>query len=248
MWPFRSTGAQLGALKVTSSSVSSSSSCQNIQLSLWRRYGNNVPGKKYFCSKSGPNTPPNNTSAGTPYSKLTIGVPKETHLNERRVALTPANVKILVRDGFKVVVEENAGLEAKFLNSEYIASGAAISSSPIEVLSSADIIMKVRAPEENKTVGQHEVDLLKEKSTLISFIYPGQNKNLVDKMAEKKLTALAMDCVPRVTRAQTFDALSSMANIAGYKAVGTSASPPQCTAVYKKKWPVWGSNPRPWRY
>ena len=83
---------------------------------------------------------------------------------------------------------------------------------------------QVRAPEEHPAVGGHEASLLKEGATLVSFVQPGQNQELLSKLAEKKLTVLAMDCVPRISRAQTFDALSSMANIAGYKAVIEAAN------------------------
>lgn len=153
---------------------------------------------------------------GIPYTNLIIGVPKESTINERRVALSPAAVLSLTKAGYKVVVEDNAGSEAKFSNVDYNASGAIIKTRS-EVFAS-DIILKVRAP------SMDEVDLLKNGSNLISFLYPAQNKDLIDKLAEKKVTALAMDCVPRISRAQVFDALSSMANIAGYKAVIEAAN------------------------
>ncbi|CAG5134923.1 unnamed protein product [Candidula unifasciata] len=107
----------------------------------------------------------------------------------------------LTKKGFTVNVEENAGYEAKFINDEYAAAGA-----------------HVRAPL------QEEVANFREKGTLISFLYPAQNKDLVDLLAKKQLTVFAMDCVPRISRAQVFDALSSMANIAGYKAVIEAAN------------------------
>lgn len=169
--------------------------------------------RRHLCQKTSAEPPP---PSGTPYSKLTIGVPKESFKNERRVALSPAAVQVLTKAGYNVVVEQDAGSEAKFSNVDYQNSGASITSRN-EVFSS-DILLKVRAP------SMDEVNLLKEGSNLISFLYPAQNKELIDRLAEKKVTALAMDCVPRISRAQVFDALSSMANIAGYKAVVEAAN------------------------
>lgn len=168
---------------------------------------------RQFCNKTAAETPP---PKGTPYSKLTVGVPKESFKNERRVALSPAAVQVLTKAGYKVTVEEGAGAGAKFSDKDYQKSGATIMSKN-EVFGS-DIVLKVRAP------SMDEVNLLKEKSNLISFLYPAQNKELIDKLAERKVSVLAMDCIPRISRAQVFDALSSMANIAGYKAVVEAAN------------------------
>lgn len=167
---------------------------------------------RYFCSKTEKPPPP----PGTPYSNLTIGVPKETFPNERRVALSPAATKLLTKEGFSIFVEEGAGEEAKFSNAEYEASGAVMK--PRSDVFSSDIVLKVRAP------SAEEVGLLKEGGNLISFLFPSQNKDLVDQLANKKVTAFAVDCIPRISRAQVFDALSSMANIAGYKAVVEAAN------------------------
>lgn len=153
---------------------------------------------------------------GVPYSKLSIGVPKETFLNELRVALSPAAVKLLTKEGFNVFVEDGAGVEAKFSNAEYESSGAKISER--NSVFGSDIVLKVRSPT------TEEVKLLKEGANLISFLYPAQNKDLINTLAQQKVTAFAMDCVPRISRAQVFDALSSMANIAGYKAVVEAAN------------------------
>lgn len=156
------------------------------------------------------------TVPSVPYSKLRIGVPKELFTNERRVAVSPAGVAMLTKKGFTVNIEENAGTEAKFLNADYEAAGASIVG--VDSVYDADILLKVRGPL------AEEVDSFKEGSTLISFLYPAQNKELINQLAEKKLTVFAMDCVPRISRAQVFDALSSMANIAGYKAVVEAAN------------------------
>lgn len=153
---------------------------------------------------------------GVPYSKLTIGVPKESFLNERRVALVPAAIQTLTKKGFTVNVEENCGLEAKFLNQDYEAAGARIRSA--DDVFKSDIVLKVRSPSTT------EVEKLVGGNTLISFMYPAQNKELVDQLVKRNITVFGMDCVPRISRAQVFDALSSMANIAGYKAVILAAN------------------------
>jgi NAD(P) transhydrogenase len=162
---------------------------------------------------------PASTSKPIPYSELTIGVPKETFEGERRVALTPAGVQALLKAGFKsVIVESGAGASAKFSDADYESAGATVGNT--KEAFSQDIVLKVRPPDETK-----EVDLFKPGSRLISFLYPAQNKGLVEKLQSKKMTVLGMDCVPRtLSRAQTFDALSSMANIAGYRAVVEAAN------------------------
>lgn len=153
---------------------------------------------------------------GVPYKNLTIGVPKEIWQNEKRVALNPAVVQTLSKKGFNINVEENAGFEAKFRNDDYAAAGAKLVNKKDAFHS--DIILKVRQPLEQ------EVTNFRELSTLMSYIYPAQNKDLIGKLAEKKLNVFAMDCIPRITRAQAFDVLSSMANISGYRAVVEAAN------------------------
>lgn len=152
---------------------------------------------------------------GIAYNKLTVAAVKERFEGERRVALSPAAVKLLWNKGFNVQVEKGAGEGARWSDSEYANSGAKVVDT--ESVFRADIILKVRPP----TID--EAALLKDRSTLISFVYPSVNKAIVDKLAEKKLNVIAMDCVPRISRAQVFDALSSMANIAGYRAVVEAA-------------------------
>ncbi|KAF9265470.1 PNTB-domain-containing protein [Marasmius fiardii PR-910] len=151
---------------------------------------------------------------GTPYSSLTVGVPRESYPNERRIALTPQNASLLLKKGFgKVLVERNAGAEAQFLDEMYTSAGATVVSRE-ELYKASDITLKVRPPSLSE-----EIQQLKEGSKLISFLYPAQNKELVERLAARNIDALAMDMIPRISRAQVFDALSSMANIAGYKAV-----------------------------
>lgn len=158
----------------------------------------------------------NNKPLGVATSSLKIGVPKEIWKNERRVAITPGVAATLIKKGFNVEIEEGAGSGAKFRDSDYAAIGAKIGSKK-DVFAS-DLILKVRQPLES------EVELFQPGSTLISFLYPGQNKPLIDKLAERKINAFGMDCIPRISRAQVFDALSSMANISGYRAVVEAAN------------------------
>ncbi|KAM6425842.1 NAD(P) transhydrogenase, mitochondrial-like [Liasis olivaceus] len=162
------------------------------------------------------------TTKGIRYKDLVVGIPKEVYQNEKRVALSPAGVQTLVKQGFNVHVEHGAGEEAKFSDDQYKEAGAKIGD--LKTVFGSDIVLKVRAPIFNETLGIHETALLKENTMLVSFIYPAQNPDLLEKLAQRKATVLAMDQVPRVTIAQGYDALSSMANIAGYKAVVLAAN------------------------
>jgi len=144
---------------------------------------------------------------------LTIGIPRETYPAEKRVATVPDVTEKLIKLGFSVLVESGAGELANFADETYVAAGARIAANADELWRSADIVFKVRAP------GMEEVALLKEGATLVSFIWPAQNAELMQALAARKITVLAMDSVPRMSRAQKMDALSSMANIAGYRAV-----------------------------
>lgn len=153
-----------------------------------------------------------------------IGIPKEIYPQEDRVAATPATAKVLQKLGFEVWVESGAGEGANFPDHTYQAADCQIISDPATLWESVDIILKVRPPEQHPTLGKHETELLPEGGTLISFIWPGQNPALLEQLAARKATVLAMDAVPRITRAQKMDALSSMANLAGYRAVIEAAS------------------------
>ncbi|XP_072551057.1 NAD(P) transhydrogenase, mitochondrial-like [Salminus brasiliensis] len=159
---------------------------------------------------------------GVRYKDVLVGVPKEIVQNERRVAVSPAVVESLVKQGFRVQVESGAGGEAKFSDDHYKAAGATITDT--KGAFGSDLVLKVRGPVFNKALGVHEAELLKPRSTLVSFIYPAQNPELMEKLSQRQSTVLAMDQVPRVTIAQGYDALSSMANIAGYKAVVLAAN------------------------
>jgi NAD(P) transhydrogenase len=154
------------------------------------------------------------TPTPKPYSSLTIGVPKETFTNERRVALTPANVALLLKNGFsKVYVERGAGALADFPDDLYAKAGATLVDGAASIWATADIVLKVRGP------SAAEAAAAAASQTLISLLQPAQNRALVETLAARGVTAFAMDMIPRISRAQVFDALSSMANIAGYKAV-----------------------------
>jgi NAD(P) transhydrogenase subunit alpha len=155
---------------------------------------------------------------------MRIGIPKEIHGGEKRVAATPETTELLKKLGFSVAIEAGAGIAAKFSDDSYREQGAEVREDTKALWSESDIILKVRAPEPHPTLGVHETDLLKEGATLISFIWPAQNPDLLKELAARKATVLAMDAVPRISRAQKLDALSSMANIAGYRAVIEAAN------------------------
>jgi len=150
---------------------------------------------------------------------MRIGVPKEIHEGERRVATTPEAAAIIQKLGFEVVVESQAGMAAKFTDDAYVEAGAAVVEDTATLYDQSDIILKVRAPGTDNKTGINECDLLRERQTLISFIQPGQNEDLMNDLSSRNISVLAMDSIPRISRAQKMDALSSMANIAGYRAV-----------------------------
>ena len=143
----------------------------------------------------------------------TIGVPREIFSGEKRVATVPDVVTKLIKLGFTVAVESGAGDAANISDDAYRAAGASIIAGAASLWAAADIIFKVRAPTFD------EVALMREGGTLVSFIWPAQNPELLQKLAARKVTVMAMDSVPRISRAQKLDALSSMANIGGYRAV-----------------------------
>ncbi|MEH6471242.1 MAG: Re/Si-specific NAD(P)(+) transhydrogenase subunit alpha [Halopseudomonas sp.] len=150
---------------------------------------------------------------------MKIGVPKEIHKGEKRVATTPLLIKQLQQMGYEVAVESGAGKSAKFLDEAYREAGAEIIEGTEALWAASDIVLKVRPPEEHPELGKHEADLLNEGAILTSFLWPAQNPELMERLAARKASVLAMDSVPRISRSQRCDALSSMANISGYKAV-----------------------------
>jgi len=154
---------------------------------------------------------------------MKIGIPREVHTGEKRVATTPDVAGQLLKLGFSVAIEAGAGDPASYGDSAYVEAGVEIVSDTRELWSTSDIIMKVRGPEMHPALGIDELELLHEGQVLISFLWPGQNQATLDALAAKGVTALAMDSVPRISRAQKLDALSSMANIAGYRAIVEAA-------------------------
>ena len=148
---------------------------------------------------------------------MKIGVPTETYPGEKRVATTPEVAGQLQKLGYEVCIESNAGASAKFKDQAYTEVGVQILPTAEEVMAQCDIILKVRGP------SSAEVDQLRAGQTLISFLWPAQNEGLLFTLNNKGVTALSMDSVPRISRAQKMDALSSMANIAGYRAVVEAA-------------------------
>jgi NAD(P) transhydrogenase subunit alpha len=143
---------------------------------------------------------------------MIIGIPRESHAGETRVAATPQTTGALIKLGYSVVVESGAGDASSFSDAAYVEAGAEIGD-----VWAADVVLKVNAPSDV------EIAALRDKSTLVSLISPALNPELVEKLAARPVTVLAMDAVPRISRAQSLDVLSSMANIAGYRAVVEAA-------------------------
>ena len=154
---------------------------------------------------------------------MKIGVPKEIHDGEKRVATTPDVAKHLIKLGFEVLVESGAGEGSSLSDAAYTEAGVTVVEGAKAIWDDSDVILKVRSLEFNSSLNSEEVDLLREKQVIITFLAPAQNPDLLKKLAEKKVTALSMDSVPRISRAQKMDALSSMGNIAGYRAVVEAA-------------------------
>ncbi|WP_019529777.1 Re/Si-specific NAD(P)(+) transhydrogenase subunit alpha [Dasania marina] len=149
---------------------------------------------------------------------MLIVIPKETLSGERRASLVPDSVKKLVRAGADVSIEAGMGIAAGFSDSDYKEAGASINTDRQQLLASADIVLRLHKP----TLA--EVDLLKPGSTHISFLDPFNERELVEKMAAKNVSAISMEMIPRITRSQKMDALSSQANLAGYVMVLKAAN------------------------
>ena len=149
---------------------------------------------------------------------MLVGVPKETRAGERRVALTPETAGRIAKLGHELLIESGAGSDADFSDEAYREAGVEVVDSAALVYERADVLMKVRAPEGD------ELERLRSGQILVSFVWPGQNETLMETLKDKGVTAIAMDSVPRISRAQKLDALSSMANIAGYRAVVEAAN------------------------
>ncbi|MCO5259026.1 MAG: Re/Si-specific NAD(P)(+) transhydrogenase subunit alpha [Crocinitomicaceae bacterium] len=144
---------------------------------------------------------------------MKVGIPAEIAQDELRVAATPKTVKRLQKQGFDVYIQHDAGIKANFSDKEFEEAGAKIVASAADIYRDSDIVLKVKEPT------LEEVDLMHEGLVLLSHLWPDQNKELIQKLADKKVNAVAMDAIPRISRAQKMDVRSSMANIAGYRAV-----------------------------
>jgi len=149
---------------------------------------------------------------------MKVGVPKEIVANERRVALAPDIIKKVTEAGVEILVEKEAGKAASLLDSMYQEAGCTIAADAVALYKDSDIILKLQKPE------PEELNLLKEGTVLITTLQPLVNHDLVKQLAEKKITSFSMDAIPRISRAQRMDSLSSMSSIAGYKAVLIGAS------------------------
>jgi NAD(P) transhydrogenase subunit alpha len=155
---------------------------------------------------------------------MVIGVPKESYPEERRVALTPAVVPGLIQSGLKVLVEAGAGTAAGYADEDYKKSGAEIIPSRREIFSAADIIVQVLALNANPPAGSSDLALMRPRQALIAFLRPlAAQDNNISALAKARVTGFAVELMPRITRAQSMDALSSMSTVVGYKAVLAAA-------------------------
>ena len=157
---------------------------------------------------------------------MIIGIPKEIMHGEGRVSAIPETVSLLKAEGFDVLVENLAGEGALFSDAEYVAAGATMIADAEELYAKSDIILKVKEPQFNEAKGKHEVDMMHEGQYLITFIHPASpvNHEMVKNMASKGVISLTLDGVPRISRAQKMDALSSMSTCAGYKGILMAAN------------------------
>ncbi len=149
---------------------------------------------------------------------MKVGIPKELLATEPRVAATPKTVTRLIKQGFEVYIEKGAGAKSSYADSEFEKSGASIVKEAKELYANVDLVLKVQPPT------LEEADLMKEGTVTLSFLWPAQNQALLEKLASKKINSIAMDAIPRISRAQKMDVLSSMANIAGYRSVIEAAN------------------------
>ena len=156
---------------------------------------------------------------------MIIGIPTESALGEKRVAIAPETIPRIIGLGFGVQIQSGAGEAAGFTDNDYLAGGATVAGSKEALWDTSDIIVKIRAPEQaSSSQVSAEIALLNDAKTLICLIGPGQNPLLLELLSSAGVTTLAMDAVPRISRAQKLDTLSSMANIAGYRAVIEAAN------------------------
>lgn len=160
------------------------------------------------------------------FNGLTIGIPKEIMEGESRVAAIPETVIKLIREEAKVLVEAGAGAGSYFSDSSYEEAGAIITNCVEDIFNQSDIILKVKEPQYNAVVGKHEVAMMKKGQTLITFLHPAAPANhpMIKELVAQEVTSLTLDCIPRISRAQSMDALTSMSTVAGYKSVLMAAN------------------------
>ena len=172
---------------------------------------------------------------------MIIGIPKEIMHGENRVACSPETVGKFVKDGFTVLVENHAGDGALYHDEEYAAAGAKMMANAEDIYAQAELILKVKEPLFNEQLQKHEVELMHKGQYLITFIHPASpvNHEMVKRLTAQGVTAFTLDCIPRISRAQSMDALTSMSTCAGYKGIimaadhMTSFIPQMFTAVGK---------------
>lgn len=157
---------------------------------------------------------------------MIIGVPKEIMHDENRVSSTPETVTKMVKDGFKVIVEKGAGSGSFYLDEAYEQAGAEMVTDPQEIYDRSDVILKVKEPQFNQKLQKHEIEMMHKGQVLITFIHPAApvNHKMVKRMAERGIIGLTLDGIPRISRAQSMDALSSMSVCAGYKGILMAAN------------------------
>jgi len=148
-----------------------------------------------------------------------IAIPKEILPGENRVAVVPEVASKLIKLGFEVHLEKDAGLNAGFINEKYESAGAKIFNNTAEIYLNADIVLKVQRPTIHSESDKNEIDIIKPGTLLVTFLYPLNYPELAKLCAEKGINVISMDMIPRTTLEQKMDALSSQANIAGYKNV-----------------------------
>lgn len=155
---------------------------------------------------------------------MKIAIVREIRQGERRVALVPESCRKLVQAGIEVAVEGGAGGPAFFPDDAYRDAGAEIGTDVAALLGGADLVLKAQPPAFNETLCRHEADMMREESMLLGTLVPARNPDVIEKLAARGISAFATDRIPRISRAQSMDTLSSMANIAGYKAVLVAAN------------------------
>jgi NAD(P) transhydrogenase subunit alpha len=154
---------------------------------------------------------------------MIVGIPRESYPGERRVAIVPAVLPALIKGGLEVIIEAGAGAEAGYPDETYIAKGAKIVANRAEVFRGADIVVQVLCYGSNDKTGEADLPLLHKDQLLVGFLRPLGELATIQRIAARGVTALSIEMMPRTTRAQSMDALSSMATICGYKAVVTAA-------------------------